>query len=82
MAFKLSPEVQKRLQAARQAHEDQRVVFANLSDDDLAASAEFWMQHCVQPRQVEPGRPVYDSTFWHIIAPEIIRRLRDRGDSL
>lgn len=73
--FKLSEEIQAKLAACRAAEHDQRVVFANLSDADLAASARFWMQHCVTPKRVEPGAPVYESTFWHVIVPEMLRRL-------
>ena len=78
MTFHLPQHIHDKIQAARQAHEDQRVGFVNLSDADLATSAKFWMQHCVRPREVEPGTPVYDSTFWHIIIPEMIRRLSKR----
>ena len=78
MAFELSPGLHERIQRLRQAHEDARITFANLSDEDLAASAQFWMQHCQAPRQIEPGTVVYDSTFWHEIVPEMIRRLKDR----
>jgi hypothetical protein len=76
MAFKLPPHIHEKYVAARGEQMRQRAVFANLSDGDLAASAEFWRQHCGAPRQVEPGVPVYDSTFWHIIVPELIRRLK------
>ena len=75
MAFKLPDHVQAKLQADREAELEQRVTFANLSDADLAASAKFWMQHCEVPRRVEAGRPVYDSTFWHVLVPEMLRRL-------
>jgi hypothetical protein len=73
--FNLSPELHARIERDRQAHEDQRIAFVNLSDSDLAASARFWLQHCQAPRQVKAGTVVYDSTFWHIIVPEMIRRL-------
>lgn len=71
----LPQHIQDRLAAAQEADQHRRLVFANLSDGDLAASARFWMQHCVAPRRFDPEEPVYDSTFWHIIAPELLRRL-------
>lgn len=74
--FKLPPYIHEQYIAACHEQDRQKAVFANLSDADLAASAEFWMQHCQMPKQVEPGTPVYDSTFWHIIVPEMIRRFR------
>lgn len=75
MAFNLPPEIHEKYMAACHEQERQKAMFANLSDSDLAISAKFWMQHCERPKQVEPGRPVYDSTFWHIIVPEMLRRL-------
>lgn len=78
MAFKplaLPQHVQERLAAAREAEHHQRVVFANLTDADLAASARFWLSHCEAPRRHAPDQPVYDSTFWHVIVPEMLRRL-------
>lgn len=72
----LPPEVQAQLQTAREQEQTYKVTFANMDDASLAASAEFWMQHCVAPRRVLPDEPIYDSTFWHVIVPEMIRRLR------
>lgn len=74
-ALDLPPHIQEHLAAARHAEHDKRVVFANLSDADLATSAQFWMQHCEAPKRFERDAPVYDSTLWHIILPELIRRL-------
>jgi hypothetical protein len=76
MTFKLPQHIHDQWVAARGEQDRQKAVFANLNDSDLADSAKFWMQHCVTPKQVEPGQPVYDSTFWHIIVPELLRRLK------
>jgi len=73
--FKLPPEVQEAYNKARSDLEAKKAMFANLSDVNLAASAKYWMQYCAAPRRYFEGDPVYDSTFWHIIAPEMIRRL-------
>lgn len=73
--FKLSPEIQEKFNRMRAVEDGYKTVFANLSDADLANSAKFWMQHCEAPRRHDPGEPVYDSTFWHIILPELLRRL-------
>ena len=73
--FRLSEDLQKRLSESRKLHGTYERTFSTLSDADLAASARFWMQHCEQPRRVTPGQPVYDSTMWHVILPEMIKRL-------
>ena len=78
MAFRLPDHVEEYLARVRAAEASQKATFANMRDAALAASASFWMAHCDAPKRIEPGRPVYDSTFWHAIAPEMIRRLSER----
>lgn len=73
--FKLPPHIDEKFSAARAAEASHKQVFANLSDDDLVTSAKFWMAHCAVPRQCAPDEPIYDATFWHVIVPEILRRL-------
>ena len=71
----LPDHVRERLIAAEAVEAPRRAVFANLSDGDLVASAKFWMANCAAPKRWIPGDPVYDATFWHIIVPEMLRRL-------
>lgn len=78
MAFRLSPRIQERIAALREAEYSAKATFAQLDDADLALSAEFWMQHCEAPKRIEPGEPTYDSTFWYAILPELLTRLRRR----
>lgn len=73
--FKLSPEAEAHLQACRELEMNARSTFAAMTDSNLVSSAKYWMQHCVAPERIEPDRPVYDSTFWHIIVPELLKRL-------
>lgn len=78
MAFKplnLPPHVQEKLRQAHEAEVERRAVFANLSNADLIATAKFWMGYCQAPRRNPPGDPVYDSTFWHDILPELLKRI-------
>lgn len=56
--------------------EEREAVFANLPDEDLAASAQFWLSQCDLPHKYERGSLVYDATLLHIIVPELIRRLK------
>lgn len=76
MAFRLSAELDAKLALYREAELTAKQTFAALDDASLADSAEFWMQHCDAPKRIEPDRPVYDSTFWHAIVPEMIKRLK------
>jgi hypothetical protein len=77
--FKLPAHVSEHYNAARASEDDRKAVFANLSNADLAASARFWLQHCVQPRRFAPDEPIYDATFWHVIVPELLRRIEREG---
>lgn len=74
MAFKLTPEAAARVAERRAWHEEQKARFANLSDDNLRTTAEFYMS-MMEPVAFPPGDPVYDATMWHVILPELIRRL-------
>jgi hypothetical protein len=73
--FKLPDHVSAAYNEARGEEDRKKAVFANMSDGDLASSAKFWMQHCVAPKRFSPGEPVYDATMWHVILPELIRRI-------
>lgn len=76
--FKLPENVRAAYAAARGAEDSKKAVFANLSDSDLVASAKFWMQHCTIPRRYSPDESVYDATMWHVILPELIRRISEK----
>lgn len=75
MALKFSPEIQAKIDANRAAFVEQQTKYANLNNESLIASAKLYMRNCVKPRHIEPGIPVYDSVMWHVVIPELIRRL-------
>lgn len=75
MMFKLPDHIAEKFAEARADEKQKRVVFANLSDADLVTSAKFWLSHCQAPRRFDPSEPIYDATMWHVIIPEILRRL-------
>ena len=76
--FKLDPKAQEAYERARALQLSQRQTFASMDDASLAASAKFWMAHCVAPKSIAPEEPIYDSTFWHAIVPELIKRLENK----
>lgn len=73
--FKLSPEAQKRVNECKEWEETRKAEFSNLSDGNLIASAKLYMGN-MTPMRYAPGEPVYDATMWHIILPELMRRLK------
>jgi hypothetical protein len=75
--FKLPDHISEKYIAARADADQKRAMFANLDNGDLAASAKFWMAHCAAPVAVEFGGGTYDATFWHIIVPELLRRVKE-----
>lgn len=76
--FKLPPEVEEELRKARELELGYKQTMSTLSDKNLASAAKFWMAHCVSPGKVKPDEPVYDATMWHVILPEMIKRLEER----
>jgi len=78
MAFKMTPEAQARIDEHRAWATQRRVEFANLNNESLVASAKLYMAN-MTPAQFAPGEPVYDATMWHIILPELLRRLSDQA---
>lgn len=72
--FKLTPEAQERAAESRAWADERRIVFANMSDESLVATAKFYMGNMV-PMRFAPGEPVYDATMWHVILPELMRRV-------
>ena len=81
MAFKIPDDLRMKIIAQRQAEADVRAAFASLTDNELASAAASWMQHCEQPKDIEPNTVVYDSTFWHAIVPEMIGRLGGKSQA-
>ncbi len=79
--FKLPAHIREAYAAARGEEDRKKAVFANLSNSDLVASARFWMQHCSAPKRFSADEPVYDATMWHVILPELLRRL-SRGEDV
>lgn len=67
--------ISEKYAAARDSEDQRRAVFANLNNADLVASTRFWMQHCNAPKRFSADECVYDATVWHILIPELLRRL-------
>lgn len=74
--FKLTPEAQARVAQEREWAEAKKAEFANLTGDNLVASAKLYMAN-MTPMRFAPGEPVYDATMWHIILPELMRRVSE-----
>lgn len=64
--------------ASREWHERRVAEHASMNDASLAATARYCLAQ-MTPADWAPGEPVYDATMWHVIVPELIRRL-EAGD--
>jgi hypothetical protein len=78
MTFKLTPEAEKKASEYREWAVERRAEFANMTDASLIASAKLYMAN-MTPLAFAPGEPVYDATMWHVILPELMRRVGGRG---
>lgn len=72
--FKLSPEAQARAAEYELWAAESRQRMASLDDENLVATAKLYMAN-MTPLRFAPGEPVYDATMWHIILPELMRRV-------
>ena len=45
-----------------------------MSDEELAETTAYYLHNCERPRW-NKGVPVYDGVVWHVILPELLRRL-------
>lgn len=72
--FKLTPEAQKRVEDLRNYQDAKKAHFASLTDENLVASAKLYMAN-MSPLHFAPGEPIYDATMWHVILPELLRRV-------
>lgn len=78
--FKLSPEIEEQLARSRELEGTYKSAFASMTDANLVASAKFWMAHSEAPRRFAPDEPIYDATLWHVIVPELLRRVENGHD--
>jgi len=72
--FKLSPEAKARVAECKEWETKKKTEFANLTDENLIATTKLYMSN-MTPMRFAPGEPVYDATMWHIILPELLRRV-------
>ena len=72
--FKFTPEAQARIAAHREWEQKKRGEMAALNDESLVATAKLYMAN-MRPMGFAPGEPVYDATMWHIILPELLKRI-------
>jgi hypothetical protein len=72
----LSSKRQKEIAEQDEVYEEKFIVFRSMNSQNLASTLEFYTSNMSVPWKYEPGCPVYDATFWHIIIPEVLRRLR------
>jgi hypothetical protein len=77
MMFRLTPEAQARVAENERFAAGKRARLEALSDASLVSTAKFYMRQ-MTPINFAPGEPIYDATMWHIILPELIRRLESR----
>jgi hypothetical protein len=71
----LSPEKQKQMAQVDEFYEGRLIAFRNMKTTNLLSTAKYYMTQMKDPYKYKPGEPVYDSVFWHLIIPEMMRRL-------
>ncbi|HUX80269.1 MAG TPA: hypothetical protein VMW10_11100 [Alphaproteobacteria bacterium] len=73
----LTPKRQEEIAAGNEFYAERLEMFKALDTKNLITSTKYYVSQMDTPRKYKPGVPVYDATFWHIILPELLRRLED-----
>ncbi|TCU34131.1 hypothetical protein EV129_113115 [Rhizobium azibense] len=76
--IRLTPEAHARAVETRRWQEEKVAQFASMTNESLAANAKFYARQ-MEPVRFAPGEPIYDATMWHVILPELIRRLDNKA---
>ena len=71
-----TPEEQTKLAELDEYYEKNLIKYRNITTENLIATVKYYMTQMKEPRRHEEFKPTYDSTFWYILLPEIIKRLR------
>jgi hypothetical protein len=71
----LTPEKQKEIAERDEYFRQKLIEFRSMTVDNFVCSAKYFMSQMQAPKKYKPGEPVYDSTFWYLIIPELFRRL-------
>lgn len=69
--FKLSELQRQSIRRSRERH----AAVVSMDDQTLVGEIRDWIREMPPERVLEPGEPVYDSTYWHAILPEMIDRI-------
>ena len=83
MAFKdiLTDKQRKELHECQETHMQRLAIGQQMTDLELADAAEYAMRNMFEPRLHSPGRPTYNSSFYHVYVPEMVKRLRRKEQS-
>lgn len=73
----MSEEARKRHADADKYYEKELIKYRNMTSKDLKVSAKYYMTQMQEPWKHEFSCPTYDAVFWHVIIPELLKRLND-----
>jgi hypothetical protein len=74
--IRLTPEAHARAVETKRWQEDKAAQLASMSIESLVANAKFYARQ-MDPIDYAPGEPVYGATMWHVILPELLKRLEN-----
>jgi len=72
----LSEEARKRHAEADEYYVCELIKFRNMSSENLCASAKYYMGQMREPWKHEFSCPTYDAVFWHVVIPELLKRVK------
>ena len=74
----LSEEVRKQYAETEYYYAEKRKEAEDLTDASLLSTIKYYLSNMQAPRKHKPEEPVYDSTFWYTLLPELLKRFREK----
>ena len=79
----LSKQAQEQMARTDEYYREQKNKYQQMSNENLTATIHYFMSQMQIPYKYSQHAPVYDATFYYILVPELLRRLKiDIPDTL
>ncbi len=75
MLKSLSPEARERFKATQEWYVRDVAEATQFTDAELVRKVRYYMANSAQAQKWAPGEVVYDAALWHVLVPELLKRL-------
>lgn len=71
----MTPEARAKIERRNAHMEKETTRLRAMSAEQIVKYAQLCLDNSAGPRDFPPGEPVYDNAVWHLVLPELIRRV-------